>query len=110
VQLGLDVPTAELDARIDARVARMWDDGIVVEAAGLALADGGLSRTAARALGYAQALGQISGTLTEDAARADTAAATRRLARRQLSWFRRDPRVRWLDHPATLAAALAALG
>ncbi|HVU74951.1 MAG TPA: tRNA (adenosine(37)-N6)-dimethylallyltransferase MiaA [Mycobacteriales bacterium] len=110
VQLGLDPPTDDLDARIAARVDRMWDDGIVVEAAALAVAGGGLSRTAARALGYAQALAQIAGTMSEEEARAETATATRRLARRQMSWFRRDPRVRWLAHPATVEAALVAAG
>jgi tRNA dimethylallyltransferase len=110
VQLGIDPPAEVLDARIADRVARMWEDGIVIEAAALAAADGGLSRTAARALGYAQALAQIGGSLTEQQAREDTITATRRLARRQLSWFRRDPRVRWLAHPATATSALTALG
>ena len=109
VQLGLAPPSEVLDARIAARVDRMWDEGIVIEAAGLATAPGGLSRTAARALGYAQALAQIGGHLSDAEARADTVAATRRLARRQLSWFRRDPRVRWITHPATADVVMAAL-
>ena len=110
VQLGLDPPTGELDDRIAARVEQMWENGLVFEAAALAVADGGLSRTASRALGYAQALAQISGSLSDEEAKADSATVTRRLSRRQMSWFRRDPRVRWLAHPATPEAALAVLG
>ena len=61
---------------------------------------GGLSRgrTAARALGYAQVLRLLAGEITDDEARAQTVAATRRYARRQESWFRRDRRVAWLPH------------
>jgi tRNA dimethylallyltransferase len=53
--------------------------------------------TASRALGYAQLLAVIDGPLSEAAARADTVRATRRFVRRQRSWFRRDPRINWLD-------------
>ncbi|WP_306369910.1 tRNA (adenosine(37)-N6)-dimethylallyltransferase MiaA [Nocardiopsis sp. CC223A] len=99
-QIGLTAPRPELDPRIDLRVDRMWEQGLVDEVRGLA--DRGLreGRTASKALGYAQALAQLDGELSEEEARAATAQATRRFARRQESWFRRDPRVRWLPYDA----------
>ncbi|WP_449385363.1 tRNA (adenosine(37)-N6)-dimethylallyltransferase MiaA [Cellulomonas soli] len=95
VQIGLDCDRTFLDARIEARVARMWDRGLVEEVETLSAA--GLGRTAARAVGYAQVLAALRGELTPDEARAATAAGTRRLARKQMGWFGRDPRVHWLD-------------
>jgi tRNA dimethylallyltransferase len=65
--------------------------------------------TASRALGYAQVLRLLAGDLTAQEARAETARATRRFARRQRSWFRRDPRIHWLPPAADAAAALALL-
>ena len=87
----------------------MWRAGLVEEVDGL-LAQGLASgRTARTALGYAQAIAQLAGELTPDQAQAQTAAATRRFARRQLSWFRADPRVHWVaaDAPDLLDRALA---
>ena len=73
----------------------MWDQGLLAEVDGLAdLRDG---VTASRALGYSQALGQLDGELTQDEAKTRTVHATRRFVRRQRSWFRRDPRIIWLD-------------
>ena len=97
VQIGLDVDAAALDARVDARVDQMWAAGLVDEVRALeqvGLRDG---PTASRALGYAQVLRYFDGELTEVQAREQTQQATRRFVRRQRSWFRRDPRVRWLD-------------
>jgi tRNA dimethylallyltransferase len=96
IQLGVQVDRAELDRRIEARVDRMWAAGFEAEVRHLAahgLRDG---KTASRALGYQQMLRHLDGELTLDEARDETARATRRFARRQESWFRRDPRVRWL--------------
>jgi tRNA dimethylallyltransferase len=93
VQIGLDCDRAELDARITARAERMWDGGLLDETAGLAARMG---RTARAAVGYAQALAVLAGELDEAEAREGTATATRRLARRQMTWFGRDPRVHWL--------------
>jgi tRNA dimethylallyltransferase len=111
VQLGVDLDTARLDERIAARVDRMWADGLVDEVR--ALVDRGLrrGRTASRALGYQQVLALLSGELPEEEARAETVRATRRFVRRQRSWFRRDPRVGWLDPAAgdPLAGALRAV-
>jgi tRNA dimethylallyltransferase len=97
VQLGLTLPRAELDQRIAARVDRMWQAGFEAEVKDLVqqgLRDG---KTASRALGYQQLIRHLDGELTLDQARDETVQATKRFARRQESWFRRDPRVRWLD-------------
>ena len=106
VQVGLRVSRAELDRRIAVRVARMWQAGLVDEVRGLEQAGLREGRTASQALGYAQALGFLAGEQGEDEARDQTVKATRRFARRQESWFRRDPRVIWLD--AGPGAGLAA--
>jgi tRNA dimethylallyltransferase len=97
IQLGVQVDRGELDHRIEARVDRMWAAGFEAEVRRLAargLRDG---KTASRALGYQQMLRCLDGALTQEQARDETVRATRRFARRQESWFRRDPRVRWLD-------------
>ena len=107
VQLGLALPRPELDRRIAARVDRMWQAGLEAEVRNLAaqgLRDG---KTASRALGYQQLLRYLDGQGTLDEARLETIKATRRFARRQESWFRRDPRVRWLDAAQPPAALLA---
>ncbi len=100
VQLGLALPRPTLDERIAARVDRMWSDGLVDEVRRLAAAGLREGRTASRALGYAQVLRYLDGAWTEEQARDETVRATRRFARRQESWFRRDPRVVWLDATA----------
>ncbi|MFD7921494.1 tRNA (adenosine(37)-N6)-dimethylallyltransferase MiaA [Streptomyces sp. NPDC059740] len=100
LQIGVEVPRPELDERITRRVDRMWEEGLVEEVrrlAGLGLREG---RTASRALGYQQVLAFLAGECTEDEAREQTVRATKRFARRQESWFRRDPRVHWLSGAA----------
>ncbi len=111
VQIGLDCDRATLDERVAARVARMWDAGLVGEVERL-VAGGGLGRTAARAVGYAQVLGLLDGRATTRQAYDETVVATRRLARRQMGWFGRDPRVHWLDaqDPELVAHALDLVG
>jgi tRNA dimethylallyltransferase len=107
VLLGVDGDN--LDSLIEARVRAMWRGGLVGEVQ--ALIGHGLreGRTAARALGYAQVLDFLDGRLpTAEATQDAIAAATRRFARRQRRWFRRDPRVRWLAEP-DMRAALTAL-
>ncbi|MGH3343931.1 MAG: tRNA (adenosine(37)-N6)-dimethylallyltransferase MiaA [Carbonactinosporaceae bacterium] len=98
VQVGLHVPRDELDARIARRVDLMWRQGLVDEVRRLESAGLRRGRTARHALGYAQVLRFLTGEWAEGQARAETVRATRRFARRQGSWFRRDPRVRWLAH------------
>ncbi|MBK7625264.1 MAG: tRNA (adenosine(37)-N6)-dimethylallyltransferase MiaA [Kineosporiaceae bacterium] len=101
IQIGLQVPRPVLDERIATRVERMWDAGLVAETRDLAELHGlRAGRTASRALGYAQVLQLLDGELDDAAARLATVTATRRFARRQLSWFGRDPRITWLDHDA----------
>ncbi|HEX6337879.1 MAG TPA: tRNA (adenosine(37)-N6)-dimethylallyltransferase MiaA [Jiangellaceae bacterium] len=98
VQIGLEVPRADLDARIAARVDRMWLRGFVDEVSRLESRGLRAGRTASRALGYAQVLRFLGGEWTEDHARAETIRATRRFARRQDSWFGKDDRIRWLPY------------
>lgn len=98
VTIGLRIPRPELDARIAARVHQMWDSGLLEEVRRLDSAGLRDGRTAARALGYSQALAHLDGLLSAERAVEDTIAATRRFARRQESWFRPDPRIHWLDH------------
>jgi tRNA dimethylallyltransferase len=111
VQIGLSVPRSELDLRIAARVSRMLRDGLVEEVRRLAGQGehGGLraGRTASRALGYAQVLRFLDGEWTQAEAEEQTVRLTRRFARRQESWFRRDPRVRWLNAAAPVQTRLA---
>ncbi|MHB1615552.1 MAG: tRNA (adenosine(37)-N6)-dimethylallyltransferase MiaA [Actinomycetes bacterium] len=97
VTLGVRVPRAELDVRIEVRTAAMWRCGLVEEVRGLVELGLREGRTASRALGYAQVLGLLAGQYDEDQARSATIRATRRFVRRQQTWFRADPRVRWLD-------------
>jgi len=97
VLIGVDRETAALDLRVERRVALMLEQGLVDETR--ALLDRGLraGRTASRALGYQQVLAALDGECTLAEAAEDTVRATRRFVRRQRSWFRRDPRVHWLD-------------
>ncbi|MGV9452338.1 tRNA (adenosine(37)-N6)-dimethylallyltransferase MiaA [Streptomyces sp. NPDC003635] len=100
VQIGVDVARPELDERIARRVDRMWDAGLVDEVRALEAQGLREGRTASRALGYQQVLAALAGECTMDEARAETVRATKRFARRQDSWFRRDPRVHWLSGAA----------
>jgi tRNA dimethylallyltransferase len=111
VQIGLDVPRDVLDARIEQRVERMWSAGLVDEVRRLERAGLREGRTASRALGYRQVLDFLAGVTDEYTARSDTVRLTRRFARRQLTWFRRDPRIQWLpyDDPDLLEHALDAV-
>lgn len=106
VQIGVDVARPELDERITVRVDRMWEAGLVDEVRTLEAQGLREGRTAARALGYQQVLAALAGDCTEEEARAETVRATKRFARRQDSWFRRDPRVHWLSGAAENRAEL----
>jgi tRNA dimethylallyltransferase len=111
VQVGVDIDRPTLDARIAARVDRMWAQGFVEEVR--RLADHGLREglTANRALGYRQVLAFLDGEITEAEAREQTVTGTRRFARRQDSWFRKDDRITWVRHddPGRVDTALAAI-
>ena len=96
VQIGLRLDRAELDRRIAARVDGMWRAGFVAEVRALERRGLREGRTSSRALGYAQVLRFLAGEWSEEQAWLETTRATRRFARRQESWFRRDPRIHWL--------------
>jgi len=111
VQIGVDIDRPTLDERIERRVARMFEQGFVVEVQ--RLLDEGLAegRTAASAIGYREVTLHLRGELTLDQARERTVVATRRFARRQDSWFRKDPRIVWLryDDPELVEKAVSAV-
>lgn len=100
VMIGLRADRDVLDGRIARRAEAMWRAGLVEEVEGLVAEGLREGRTASRAVGYAQALRQLDGELTQDEAIEDTVVATRRLARRQERWFGPDPRITWLEHDA----------
>jgi tRNA dimethylallyltransferase len=98
LQIGLNGPREELIQRLELRVHRMWEKGLVAEVEGLIGAGLRQAKTAKRAIGYSQALAQIDGEMSEAEAIADTVRLTQKYARRQMSWFRRDNRIQWLDY------------
>lgn len=97
VQLGLRVDREVLKDRLAARVHQMVADGLLEEVARLAGRGLRQGRTASRALGYTQFLQVLDGECSVQEAVDDTITATRKFARRQLTWFRADPRIHWLD-------------
>ncbi len=111
IQIGVDVDRPTLDARIADRVDAMWSDGLVEEVRGLA--ERGLREgvTASRAIGYSQVLAFLDGELTDEQAREQIVNRTRRFVRRQDGWFRKDPRITWVDHddPDRLEKAITAI-
>jgi len=98
LEIGLNSAREHLVERLAQRVRDMWSAGLVDEVKGLE--DKGIrdSKTASQAIGYSQALASIDGRLTEEEAIAETILLTQRYARRQMSWFRRDPRIHWFDY------------
>ena len=111
VRIALDMPRDLLDARIAERVHQMFKDRFVEEVKSLEpkLRKG---KTALRALGYSQVLSLLNGEITEQEAITLTINATKKFARRQLSWFRRDPLIHWLDatSPQLLDQSLRLIG
>ncbi len=106
VAVGLILPAGELDARIDARVDRLIEDGWVEEVARLTAGGGGFSATSIQVLGYAQIRSHLEGSMSLEAAAAEIKRRTRKFARRQLRWFKADPRIRWFEDPAPAAEYL----
>ena len=102
LQLGIDVDRELLRERIRDRVHGMWQAGLLDEVEKLLASGVEFSRTARVAIGYAQAISQIEGKLTEAEAIEQTIHLTNRYARRQMSWFRRDRRIHWLDSKVNL--------
>lgn len=101
IRVGLDIERSRLDERIAERVERMWEEGFVDEVRGLASRGLSATPTASRALGYQQVLACLAGDLTEAQAREETIVATRKFARRQQRWFRRDERITWLPYDSS---------
>jgi tRNA dimethylallyltransferase len=95
--VGLELPRTELDDRIAERYRRQMDAGFLDEVRALADLPAGLSRTAAQALGYRELLDHLAGNCTLDEAVEQAVTRTRQFARRQQRWFRRDPRITWID-------------
>lgn len=108
VQLGLLAERAVLVPRLYQRAERMWQSGLLAEAEALIPQGIREGKTSSRAIGYAQALAQLDGEISQAEAIEQTALLTSRYARRQMSWFRRDARINWLqfDRPDLLEAAL----
>lgn len=98
IAIGLRAPRPELDDRIATRVHQMWDAGLLDEVKRLDATGLREGRTAAKALGYREALAHLDGLASAEQAIEATITATRKFARRQESWFRPDPRIHWLDH------------
>jgi len=98
LEIGLNSSREHLVERLARRVEGMWAKGLVQEAAGLVELGIRDSKTAGQAIGYAQALAQLDGKMTESEAIAETTMLTQRYSRRQMSWFRRDPRINWFDY------------
>jgi tRNA dimethylallyltransferase len=111
VRIALDMPRDLLDQRIIDRVHRMFEDGFVDEVKSIEK-NLRLGKTAFRALGYSQVLSLLSGEISEDEAITLTINATKKFARRQLSWFRRDPLIHWMDatSPDLFAQSLRLIG
>jgi tRNA dimethylallyltransferase len=112
VQVGVDIDRPTLHERIERRVYAMFANGFVEEVQQL-LAEGlREGRTARLAIGYREVAAYLDGDLTLEEARDRTVVATRRFARRQDSWFRKDPRIVWVryDDPRRVEQALAAVG
>lgn len=97
LEFGLRMDREQLLPRLEQRVENMWELGLVDEVSTLIPAGFRESKTASVAIGYAQALGQLDGELTRQEAIASTVQLTQRYARRQVSWFKRDERIQWLD-------------
>jgi tRNA dimethylallyltransferase len=111
LEFGLRMEREALLPRLQQRVVRMWEQGLVDEVASLISVGFRESKTASVAIGYAQALGEIDGELSREEAIASTVSLTQRYARRQVSWFKRDERIQWLEalDSAVLDQAMAAV-
>lgn len=98
LQIGLTGPRDHLKPRLEQRVERMWQQGLLQEVEELLQQGLRDAKTASRAIGYAQAIAQLDSKMTQEEAIADTARLTQKYARRQMSWFNRDKRINWLDY------------
>jgi tRNA dimethylallyltransferase len=108
--LGLRVERDELDQRITTRFAAQMRAGFLTEVEGLRNRPAGLSRTARQALGYKELLAHLAGDTSLDEAMELAVTRTKQFARRQERWFRRDPRIDWVDADNVLARLDERLG
>lgn len=106
LEIGLNSDRAHLVQRLEARTRKMWDLGLIEEVKSLIPMGIREGKTSSRAIGYAQALAQLDGLMTQDEAIAETFRLTARYARRQMSWFRRDGRINWFDYQDELTSKL----
>jgi tRNA dimethylallyltransferase len=106
--IGLAPPRAELHARIDARVDQMIAAGLEAEVRALGAAGYGYDLRAFGAIGYREMCAFLQGKMPLPEAIASIKSATRRYARRQLSWFRTEPTVSWYESPAAVDLASVA--
>jgi tRNA dimethylallyltransferase len=110
LEIGLRMDREILVAKLEERVRGMWEKGMVEETKDLISKGLRESVTAGYAIGYAQALAQLDGELSQEQAIESTTKLTQKYARRQMSWFKRDTRINWLDaldpDVASLAIAL----
>jgi tRNA dimethylallyltransferase len=106
VQVGLRGDLVALDERIAARFHAWMHDGLIDEVVALAKTPGGVSRTARQAVGYRELLRHVEEDAALEQCVNEAITQSRRLARRQRSWFQRDPRIEWFDEPELAAARL----
>ena len=106
-QVGIALAPDESDRRIEARFAAMLDAGLLDEVRTLAARPGGVSRTARQALGYRELLAHVEDGVPLEECREEAVRRTRQFARRQASWFRRDPRITWASDPVAVCRRLA---
>jgi len=107
LEIGINGDREDLRARLETRVHKMWQQGLIEEVKSLEAKGIRNGKTSSVAIGYAQALKQIDGEMTQSEAIADTVRLTQKYARRQMSWFRRDQRIQWLDYQDPEAATKA---
>ena len=108
-QIGLRWPRDALTKRITARVHMMMANGLLEEVASLHADERGMSATARQALGYKELIEHLDGEMSLEAAVSLITQRTRQFAVRQERWFRRDPRIRWIDLAKTPLEALPVL-
>jgi tRNA dimethylallyltransferase len=109
IQIGLKIERSILSKRIDLRVDQMWAAGLVGEVKQLSFLGLREGKTSRRALGYLQILRALDGNTSLETARVETKAATRKYARRQISWFRRDNRISWVEPENAVEQAISML-
>ncbi len=95
--VGIDLPRTELFDRISQRLDVLLSSGWVDEVRRISSDPRGMSKTARQALGYKEILGYLEGSTTLEEARLEILARTKRFAKRQIAWFKRDPRIAWFD-------------